>query len=83
MRRGARQIKPGRGASSIRGVLLEKALGRGQTSCAYNISSGDLDGSYPFLITSVRVQAPKATANCEKARSFSVYDRCKAKYEGL
>jgi hypothetical protein len=22
-------------------------------------------------------------ANCEKARSFSVYDRCKAVYEGL
>jgi hypothetical protein len=26
MQRGARQFKPGRGASSIRGVLLEKAL---------------------------------------------------------
>ena len=22
-------------------------------------------------------------ANCEKARSFSVYDRCKAKFEGF
>jgi hypothetical protein len=22
-------------------------------------------------------------ANCEKARSFSIYDRCKAVYEGL
>lgn len=24
-----------------------------------------------------------ALANCEKARSFSVYDRCKAKFEGF
>jgi hypothetical protein len=22
-------------------------------------------------------------ANCEKARAFSIYDRCKVKYEGL
>jgi hypothetical protein len=22
-------------------------------------------------------------ANCQKARSFSIYDRCKARYEGL
>jgi hypothetical protein len=29
------------------------------------------------------IAAHGADANCEKARSFSIYDRCKARFEGF
>ena len=29
------------------------------------------------------IDLPTTLADCDKARSFSVYDRCKAVYEGL
>jgi hypothetical protein len=39
------------------------------------IAAHSADAKLPALLATL--------ANCEKARSFSIYDRCKAKFEGF
>ena len=51
-------------------MSVSPALGRRFTSASDNANAKLTE----LLIT---------LANCEKARSFSIYDRCKARFEGF
>jgi hypothetical protein len=48
---------------------------RGRYNVERLIAAHGADAKLPDLLMTL--------ANCEKARSFSVYDRCKAKFEGF
>jgi hypothetical protein len=56
-------------------TIVCKRCGRyGRHNVKRLIAAHGADATLPYLLATL--------ANCEKARSFSIYDRCKAKFEG-
>src|SRR6516162_10364009 len=56
-------------------MICERCGRHGRYSVARLIAAHGADAKLPNLLVTL--------ANCEKARSFSVYDRCKARFEGF
>jgi hypothetical protein len=56
-------------------IVCERCGRRGRYNVARLIAAHGADAKLSDLLVTL--------ANCEKARSLSIYDRCKAKFEGF
>jgi hypothetical protein len=56
-------------------IACERCGRHGRYNVARLIAAHGADAKLPVLLATL--------ANCEKARSASIYDRCKAKFEGF